>query len=197
MAILYLHKRKDNNEVFYIGIGKTKRRAYRKDQRSKYWISYTNKYKYYVEILCDNISWEEACNKEKELICFYGRKDLGFGNLINMTDGGEGGFGRVLSDVHKRKISDYKKRESKDVFINCQKKAWDKNRGRKLTDEHKSKISKPIIQLDLDGNHIKEYISGIEAFRQTKITHINSVASGKRKTAGGYRWIFKKDYETR
>ena len=123
MAILYLHKRKDNNEVFYIGIGKTKRRAYRKDQRSKYWISYTNKYKYYVEILCDNISWEEACNKEKELICFYGRKDLGFGNLINMTDGGEGGFGRVLSDVHKRKISDYRKRESKDVFINCQKKA--------------------------------------------------------------------------
>ena len=37
-----------------------------------------------------NITWEEACQKEKELIEYYGRRDSGSGTLVNMTAGGEG-----------------------------------------------------------------------------------------------------------
>ena len=33
MAIVYIHKRKDNNQIFYVGIGKSERRVYCKDSR--------------------------------------------------------------------------------------------------------------------------------------------------------------------
>jgi uncharacterized protein involved in tellurium resistance len=35
-----------------------------------------------------NTIWEEACKKETFFISYYGRKDLGLGSLVNMTDGG-------------------------------------------------------------------------------------------------------------
>ena len=49
------------------------------------------------------------------------------------------------------------------------------------------------IHLSKD-NKIKEYPSMREAQRQTKISYIDisSVCKNKRKTAGGYKWEFKK-----
>jgi hypothetical protein len=90
MAIVYQHRRKDNNEIFYIGIGLTDKRAYHIKYRGKFWKDYTSKYQYEVEITHQNIIWEEACVIEKYLISFYGRRDLGLGTLVNMTDGGDG-----------------------------------------------------------------------------------------------------------
>ena len=46
------------------------------------------------------------------------------------------------------------------------------------------------LRFDKNGNFIKVYPSISEAKRQTKICHISSVATGKRKTAGGYIWRF-------
>lgn len=40
---------------------------------------------------------------------------------------------------------------------------------------------------------INTYDSVNEAFRQTKIRHISEAATGKRKTAGGYIWSYKKE----
>jgi predicted GIY-YIG superfamily endonuclease len=90
MAIVYQHKRLDTNEVFYVGIGKNINRAYSKHSRSKIWKDTIKNRKYSIEILFENLTWEEACIKEKELISKYGRKDLGTGSLINLTEGGEG-----------------------------------------------------------------------------------------------------------
>lgn len=90
MAIVYQHKIKNTGEVFYIGIGKSEKRAYSKRSRSKFWKDYTSKYDYDVEITHKDIILEEACSIEKYLISFYGRRDLGLGPLVNMTDGGEG-----------------------------------------------------------------------------------------------------------
>jgi len=90
MAIVYQHIRKDTGLPFYIGIGKTKKRAYSKYGRNLYWNRITNYIEYEVEILFNKLSWEDACLKEKELIQKYGRKDLGTGILCNLTDGGDG-----------------------------------------------------------------------------------------------------------
>jgi hypothetical protein len=90
MPVIYRHIRLDKNEPFYIGIGKTDKRAYSKKQRNKLWYNIVNKSEYTVEIVMDNLTWEQACEKEKEFISIYGRKDLGKGTLVNMTDGGDG-----------------------------------------------------------------------------------------------------------
>lgn len=99
MAYVYRHIRLDKNEPFYIGIGSdnTYKRAYKTKGRSKYWenISING---YEVEILMDNITWEDACKKEVEFISMYGRKDLGQGTLVNLTNGGDGSPGVIVSE---------------------------------------------------------------------------------------------------
>ncbi len=105
MAIVYLHKRLDNNEVFYVGIGKTLHRSKSKERRNPYWHNIVNKYNYNIEIYKENITWEEACNIEIELIKKYGRKNNNTGKLVNMTDGGEGSLGRKQKESTKLKIS--------------------------------------------------------------------------------------------
>ena len=104
MAIVYQHIRKDTNEVFYIGIGKTRRRAYSKENRNNHWHNIVNKVGYDIDILIEGLTWDEACIKENELIKQHGRNDLGEGKLVNMTDGGEGTPNRILSEESKRKI---------------------------------------------------------------------------------------------
>ena len=107
MAYVYRHIRKDNNEVFYVGIGSDNQgkyiRAYSKD-RNGFWYIIKNKTEYVVEIVFDNITWEEACNKEIQLIKEYGRKNLGLGTLVNLTDGGEGNLGVVVSEETRIKL---------------------------------------------------------------------------------------------
>lgn len=100
---VYRHRRLDKNEIFYVGIG-INNRGYVKSNRSIYWKSITNKTDYSIEIIQENLSWEEACELEIFLISLYGRKDLGLGNLVNMTDGGDGGLGWVPSEETKNKI---------------------------------------------------------------------------------------------
>jgi len=107
MAIVYRHISLDTNDVFYIGIGKTEKRAYKgTSYRSKFWNNIA-KNGYRVEIIFDNLSWEDACKKEKEFISLYGRRDLEVGTLVNMTDGGDGGFGVIVKEETKEKIRKY------------------------------------------------------------------------------------------
>lgn len=56
---------------------------------------------------------------------------------------------------------------------------------------------KPIIQLDIKGNFIKEWKSGIEASKELKIgnKNISNCVTGKSKTAGGYKWITKEQFK--
>jgi hypothetical protein len=44
---------------------------------------------------------------ERRMIRWWGRKDNGTGILLNLTDGGEGGAGKVVSDSTRKKLSDY------------------------------------------------------------------------------------------
>lgn len=90
MVVVYKHTRLDTDKVFYIGIGKDISRAYNKNNRSNWWKKVLSKSDYRVDIIFDDISYQEAIEVEKYLIRYYGRKDKGLGELVNMTDGGEG-----------------------------------------------------------------------------------------------------------
>jgi hypothetical protein len=122
MAVVYRHIRLDKNEPFYIGIGKSENRAYSRAHRNDHWKRVVALADYEVEILFEDIGWDEAKDKEREFIALYGRVNSGTGCLVNQTDGGDGALGRVVSKATRERIG------SKRVGI-------------KLSEEHKAKIN--------------------------------------------------------
>lgn len=160
MVYLYRHIRLDKNEPFYIGIGSDEnyKRAYQKESRNKHWKNIVAKTLYEVEILLDNLTWEEACKKEIEFIALYGRNDLKQGSLVNMTNGGDGCVGinrKGQGKGSKRPLTSLK-------FIGNQ--YWKlrdhKLMGNKIS-QNQPKIknhNKPILQIDpITNNIIKEW----------------------------------------
>lgn len=92
-TLLYFHRRNDDNTIFYIGIG-GKRRPTDTTNRNRYWHNIVEKVGYSVEIIHKHLTWEQACELEIKYIKQFGRFDLGLGNLVNMTDGGDGVKGK-------------------------------------------------------------------------------------------------------
>jgi hypothetical protein len=160
MAIVYLHKRKDNNEIFYVGIGKSEKRAYSKINRNKHWNNIVNKYGYIIEITHKDICWEEACSIEKYLISFW-RENSKY-NICNLTDGGDGTLNlaqevlknrnqtikNAWNDERKKKYSLMLSGENNPFYgkkhstHTREKMSLNNNPRKHITDEHKSKISK-------------------------------------------------------
>lgn len=111
MAYVYRHIRLDKNVPFYIGISAdsgfnyTRSKNYSRD-KSYIWRHIVAKTKYEIDIMMDGLTWEEACEKEKELIKLYGRINKKTGTLANLTDGGEGNVGQVVSKETRDRLSD-------------------------------------------------------------------------------------------
>lgn len=105
--VVYVHK-KPCGTVFYIGKGSIKR-PYEKINRNKFWGNIVKKHGYSVEIVVSGLSNEDATKWEIYLIQLFGRKDLGEGQLVNMTNGGEGTIGRKASDYTKKLMSNIHK----------------------------------------------------------------------------------------
>lgn len=147
MAIVYIHRRKDIQDpflnVFYVGIGKTNKRANETRKRNSLWNRVIQKHGYSIEITHIDLCWEEVCVIEKYLISFYGRHDLGLGNLANMTDGGDGRINHIKSkeEIEKRRISITGKGNPMYGRVGAQKGKKGFNTGNKCTDEIKRKIS--------------------------------------------------------
>ena len=208
MAYVYSHIRLDNNNIFYIGIGKDNskyERAYSTKNRNKHWIGINNTAAIKVDILYDNISWEEACKKERDLILIHGRRDLKEGTLVNMTDGGDGQInmsaetiekiratlsGKKLSDRHKnnirktcleRKINAGKSHtiESKLKMSKGQKGHIPWNKGHK-----KEKVKKEIVESQKD-KILKLLLAG-----KTN-NEIFILTDYKKKTISFYKWALK------
>lgn len=117
---LYRHIRLDTGEPFYIGIG-TKAilhntikseysRAYSKSRRAVFWKKVVNKSGYEVEILLESDDYDFIKQKEIEFIALYGRVNLKTGILCNLTDGGEGTKGVVVSKETKKLLKESKLR---------------------------------------------------------------------------------------
>ncbi|MED3562426.1 zinc-ribbon domain-containing protein [Bacillus xiapuensis] len=54
---------------------------------------------------------------------------------------------------------------------------------------------KKIIQLSIKNEYISEWESASDACRTLNLYNINAVCRGKQKTAGGFKWMFKEDYD--
>lgn len=153
MAFVYLHKRKDNNDIFYVGISNNKNRAFekKKNRRNTYWYNFIQKHEFYVDFTHKDVCWEEACVIEKYLIMFYREYS---NSLCNITDGGEGTIGYKVSEDLKLK---YKKLYT----------------GKKRTQEVIQKMKKPKKN---NTNSLK----GIKWSEQRKIAHSISMKGVKR-----------------
>jgi len=129
--VLYIHTRKSDGIIFYVGIG-VPERPYDNNHRNRAWKYCVKKHGHNVHVLCENLSWERACELEVFMIAFYGRKDKKQGRLLNLTDGGEGTKGAIRSEDHKKKIS----------MANTGKIVGEETR-KKISKLHKGKVMSP------------------------------------------------------
>ena len=167
-------------------------------------------------ILEDDLTAEEAGEKEQEYISQYQTTDKKYG--YNIKVGGEVGY--HLTEEHKEKISRANAGENNGMFGHhytdeerkemSESSVW---RGRKHTAETRKKISeylkahpetfthwgkehplaKAIMQYDKDGNFVARYDTAVEASQKTGVARsgICCCAKGKAKTAGGYMWRYQ------
>lgn len=154
--------------------------------------------------------------KEKYYIKFYNSK---VPNGYNIADGGEGGSNWnlrpiVMLDLNGNFIKHY------DYIVQCENEmnlnhstisACCKNKEKRYKNylfmyeedymkkgpiqyiKPKPSRSRQVLQYDLQGNFIKEYISATNASKELNITRsaITYCALGKYHTAGGYIWKYK------
>lgn len=144
------------------------------------------------EILFENLTKEEAEQKEIDLIAFYNSTDERFG--YNLAKGGNSTKGYKHTEETKLKYSLTHK--GKHPW-NYGKKGYSvpNAKGKKRSAEVRKKMSenrhkKAVAQYDLEGNLIAIYPSQIEAERQTGIanTNISMCCRGIYKQMNGYIW---------
>lgn len=154
----------------------------------------------------DNLTDEDSCNLEIYLINLIGRYDLNLGTLYNLTDGGEGISGMILSSEHKSKISDSLKNRSKSKEHND--KVSKALIGKKKSEEHKNNLKLSLINY-YDNSESKLSISVInlntlEIFESLQKaaksvngspSHISSCCRKIRKTHKKFKWMFLSDFE--
>ncbi len=174
----------DNTGIRYVGQSKTpSKRYYRhifdgkqdgfKNKRCA-WIRplLNNNNKPIMEIIdevsiTDWVFWEQYWISQMKVWGF---------DLTNDTNGGDGVYGRVVSDNTKALMSKAKKGKTPknlDLLIKSR--------------------AKPILQYNLNGEFIKEWESVNIVKEQLKINNINLVVKKLRNSAGGYIWRYKDD----
>jgi len=104
---VYLHRRKTNGKVFYVGKG-TRYRHKATWGRNPHWWNIVNKHGYTIEIVESGMQEWWALELERELILKYKDQDL-----ANLTDGGEGMSGYVYS---KKTLSLLKQRHADPAY---------------------------------------------------------------------------------
>lgn len=128
-------------------------------------------------ILFDNLNYQQACNKEVELIKLFKTNNYNYG--YNVSSGGEGNKGNKI------------KEKQKNILRNALK--GNKNaKGYKHTKEERekmrfAKLGKPNVKLSKKVMCIETkiiYPSVADAKRKTKINHIDQVCRGERNYAG-------------
>lgn len=189
---LYRWIRVDKNQPFYIGIGTVPLkainspeltfrycRAFSNYNRTEYFLSIKKKSECFVEIMIETDDYEFIKQKEMEFIKLYGRKDKKTGILSNMSDGGDGNKGTVVSDKTRQLMSQAQKGNVKQGSIKA------------LLDSNISKTKK-ILQYSLDGKFIEKwdnvnYAKEKYGFKKSNIMWVVR-KGGNGHSAYGYMW---------
>lgn len=222
MYIVYQHKNKTNGKV-YIGItSQTPEKRWGINgngyKSSPHFYNAIQKYgwdNFEHDILYDNLTKEEACKKEQELIQKFQSMDRSFG--YNSTSGGEM---FIMNTETKQKISTKLKGNTNGLGHPCSKEKKEKisqaQKGKKLTEEHKQKLSdaakkrhvpcseekrktlsqnyphkKAIYCLELD--IIFESVQECSRALNIPATNISKLCSGRGKTLKDYHLSYYND----
>lgn len=177
-AYLYTHTRPDTGQVFYVGIGCSAnyKRAFQHDKRSERWRRIVKKAGLEVKVVIDNITWRQAESWERYLIGLHGREQLSQGPLCNMTDGGDGTVGWVMSLEQRKAISERMKGKPKHYQIIGKR--------------------RPVLQYTKEGEFIREWESVTAVTKagvSKNIAHIAATCRGVVKSAGGFVWKYKEN----
>lgn len=171
-------------------------------------------------VIMSNMTENEAKEKEVELIRKHKTNNQEYGyNLMN------GGQCNIPNEVTRKKrnyeikksttLPEYKEKrrvmsmgESNGFYgkvhtSEAKEKMREKKLGGKHTDEHKKKvsssISKSVVMLDKQGVLVKTFTSLTQAQKETGVStgHVCECCkgNGRRKTAGGYKWMYLDEYE--
>ena len=132
---VYLHRRKTDNKVFYVGKGKGKR-AYSKASRSQWWNSVADKHEMTVEIVFDNLSEDDAFQIEKDTILEFRYFEH---PLVNLTDGGEGMSGYKPYEEQRKRVSE--KMQGREITAEHRLKISESNKGKKRTEVQRKRMS--------------------------------------------------------
>lgn len=221
---VYIHKSPSNK--YYIGITSLnvndrwkKGNGYKKQP---YFYRAIQKYgwdNFEHKIIAENLTKDEACQMEKDLIKSYNSSNKNFG--YNISLGGESGTilsqetktkisnslkGRKLSNETKKKLSEIRKgyKHSDET----KEKLSDIKKGRKWSEEERNsllkhleelhKITLPIMHeknkkrvMNIDTNVIYDSLSEAAIANNIKsISCISRCCKGERKTCNGQHWKF-------
>ena len=222
MYIVYQHKNKINGKI-YIGItSRTPHERWGNNgcnyKSSPHFYSVIQKYgwdNFEHNILFTNLTKEQACLKEQELIKYFNSMDRKFG--YNSTSGGE--F-FVMNEETKQKISQSMKGNKNNLGHACseekKKKISESQKGRELTEEHKQKLSEAAKKRHVpcseekkkklsqsypnkrkvyceELNMIFESVQECGRFIGAPATNISKVCSGKGKTVKSYHLKYYDD----
>lgn len=100
---VYVHKKQDTGEVFYVGKG-NRGRATRLDSRSPHWLSIVARHGFTVDFIKKGLPEACALTLERLAIAGYGRD-----RLCNKTDGGGGSWGYLHDPKTIAKMSERRK----------------------------------------------------------------------------------------
>lgn len=195
----YIHRRASDRKIFYVGKGKN-RRAWSNDRKNLHWRRTVAKHGLIVEVVKDGMKEPCALTLERILVGMIGRE-----NLVNLTDGGEGGTGYIPPPEVRAKMSAAKKGKPRGpVPQHVKDKIRASHIGLKATDQarenmRKAKVGKNVGRLSPSYDHTIRHFVHQDGYvfigtRGDFIAKhgladgcVSSVISGKQKTVKGWK----------
>ncbi len=186
---IYLDPRSNPPLPIYVGKGKGSRSEFHKTKAKnpilKRKIAKINELglEPIVEIYQNNLTDQEALNLEIELISKFGRIDLNTGTLCNLTEGGEGSSGRIVSE-ETRKLWSQQRKDKKQTEAQ-----YAANCNRIISEETKKKQSTANKG---HSRHTPEQIAKIKEFNKDRKHSeetkklMSEQRKGKKQTAAQY-----------